>query len=110
MTSRSSALAGSALMLRTRSTPFTSGSSMSMIASSNRSLRAAAVRSSASAAAPFSASPTRMPRLAGQVDRAAHHFAQLLGDAEAEPGAPVTAGGRAVGLGESIKDVPLFVG
>ena len=44
MTSRSSALAGSALMLRTRSIPFMSAESMSMIASPKRALRAAAVR------------------------------------------------------------------
>ena len=63
MMMRSSVLAGSALILRTRSIPLTSGRSISMIAISKRSLRAAEARSSASAAAPFSASPTRTPQL-----------------------------------------------
>ena len=35
---------------------------------------------------------------------AAHHLHQLLADREAEPGAAVLAGGRAVGLREFIED------
>jgi hypothetical protein len=39
-----------------------------------------------------------------------HHLAQLLGDAEAEPGAAIAPRRRAVGLGEGVKNVPLLVG
>jgi hypothetical protein len=49
------------------------------------------------------------PGLAGQADRAAHHLAKLLGDAEPKPGAAVAAGGRTVRLGERVEDAPLLL-
>src|SRR5438067_1016968 len=47
-------------------------------------------------------------RLAGQPDRAVHHFAELLRNAEPEPGAAIPPCRRTVGLGEGVENVPLF--
>src|SRR5204863_8479594 len=48
-------------------------------------------------------------RLADQLDRAAHHLAELLGDGQPKAGTAIPTGCRAVGLGESVEDMLLLV-
>lgn len=53
---------------------------------------------------------TPLARFALYLDLATHEFHQPLADGESESRAPVTAGGRGVGLGERLEELLLLLG